>query len=288
MPFGYAAAIGAVGSLASGIIGSGAAKSAAKTEADAANQASQTELKMFGDTQQQVSPWISGGTNALANLQKLLGLGADGTGATSPVLQMLGIGTPGSPGTGSINPSTFQGSPGYQYALQQGNNAVTNSAHGNIGGNTLRALQQNGQGLANQNWNQYLGNVGNSWQTLVGDVSNVSGTGLNAADALAGIRTGVGNRVGANQIAAGQDIAAGTIGSANALQKMISGLTSSATTGLTGGTGMGTGGGSGGDTGGLLRAFLTMLQGSGGGGGGTGTVPTTGLPYDIGVGNNTF
>lgn len=269
MPFGYAAAIAAVGSVASGVLGANAAGKAAGQEQKAADQASATELSMFDQSQQQLSPWINAGGNALNNLQKLLGIGPGGTGATSPLLQMLGIGTPGAPGTGNINPSTFQASPGFQYSLQQGTNAVTNNAHGNLGGNQLRALQATGQGLANQNFSNYLGNVGNAWNGLVGDVSGISSAGLGATENLAGIRTGVGNQVGANDIRSGDAAAAGTIGSANALQQMIKGLTSSATTGLTGGMGGGgAGGAGGGDSGGLLRAFLTMLQGSGGGGGG--------------------
>lgn len=223
---------------------------------------------MYDQAQQGLSPYINAGTNALGDLQKMLGIGPGGAGPTSPVLQMLGIGPNGAPTGGGINPSTFQGSPGYQYALQQGTNAVTNNAQGNLGGNQLLALQQKGQGLANQNWNQYLGNVGNSWQSLVGNVSGIAGNGQNAATDLAGMGLKTGALVGGNQIGAGQAQAAGTIGSANQIENMIKGLTSSATMGLTGTTGGGGGTGGGGDTAGLLRAFLTMLQSGGGGGGG--------------------
>ena len=223
MPFMAALGIGAAGSAISGILGANAAGNAAKTEANAANQASATELNMFDQTQANLRPFISGGTNALASLQSLLGISPGGSGATSPILAMLGLG-PG--GTGSINPATFQGSPGYQYQIQQGENAVTNSAaaHGGIGGNALRQLQSTGQGLANQNFNQFLGNASNAWQNLVGNVSGVAGMGQNAATSLGNFGQNTAGQIGQNTIAAGNDMAAGTMGQANALGGIFNGV----------------------------------------------------------------
>lgn len=240
MPWGVAAAT-AAGSIASGIIGSNAAGDAAKAQVAATNQASQTELNMFDQTSARFQPYVDAGTNGLASLQNLLGLGGPGGGtSSSPILQMLGIGTPGTPGTGSIDPSKFQGSPGYQFQLQQGMDAVTNSAaaHGGLGGNALRALQSTGQGLANQDWNQYLGNAGNAWQNLVGNVSGVANSGQNAAAKLGTIGTDVAGQVGGNQIGAGNALAAGDMGSAKAIQGMIQGLVSAMGTGAGGGGGM--------------------------------------------------
>lgn len=245
MPWGIAA-ISAAGAIGSGILGSNAAGDAAKAQSNAANLASKTELDMFNQTVAREQPFVDAGTNALSGLQKLLGLGPGGVGTpSSPILAMLGLGGPGASGT--IDPRTFQGSPGYQYQLQEGTNAVTNAASrtGGLGGNALRALQQTGQGLANQNWSQYLGQGSNAFQNLVGNVSNLSGMGLNAASNLGDIGTKVAAQVGGNQIGAGNAIAAGDIGSSKALQGMIQNLVSSLTTGYSGG-GFGGGGGSGG------------------------------------------
>jgi hypothetical protein len=228
MPFGWAAGAAALGSVATGLIGSNAAQSAASTEANAANQASQTELGMFNQAQTDLQPYMAGGTNALAALQKMLGIGPGTSGsAISPIMNMLGMGGPGGVGgTGSINPATFQASPGYQYQLQQGTNAVTNSAaaQGGLGGNALRALQQTGQGLANQNFNQYLSQANGAYQGQVGNLANLTGMGQQAGGAMAGNAMNIGGMVGGNQIGAGNALASGTMGSANALTGAISGV----------------------------------------------------------------
>lgn len=222
IPWGVAAAgIAAAGSIGSGLLGSSAASGAAKTQANAANNATAAELQMFNQTSANEQPFVTGGQNALTELQQLLGLSGGG-GATSPILQMLGL-TGGAAG-GGINPATFQGSPGYQYQLQQGTNAVTNAnAPTGIGGNALRQLQQTGQGLANQNWNQYLGNASTAWQQLLSNISGIAGLGQNAAANLGNQATTVGAQVGGNAIGAGNALAGGQIGSANALAGGING-----------------------------------------------------------------
>lgn len=178
---------------------------------------------MYGQTVRREEPFVGAGTNALAELQRLLGIGPGGGGATNPVLQMLGIGTPG--GAGTIDPTKFQGSPGYQYALQQGTNTVTNAASrsGGLGGNALRALQGTGQGLANQNFNQYIGNVGNSWQTLLANLAQLSGSGQSAAANLGGLGAGAANQISGNILGAGNAAASGIIGGTNALTGGING-----------------------------------------------------------------
>lgn len=197
-------------------MGADASKSAANAQVGAANRATDFQKQMYGDTVGREQPFLQGGTNAFAQLQQLLGIGQPGGGApTSPILQMLGIGAPG--GAGQIDPRTFQGSPGYQFARQEGLNAVTNSAHGNIGGNALRALQTTGQGLANQGWNQYLGNASNAWGNLISGVSGVANQGQNAAVSLGGFGQNLGGQVGGNIIGGGNAMAGGDIGSARAI-----------------------------------------------------------------------
>jgi hypothetical protein len=178
---------------------------------------------MYNQNVAREQPFVSAGTNALPGLLKMLGLDSSGNGTpSSPILNMLGLGTGG---TGQIDPTKFQSSPGYQYQLQQGLNGVTNSYKGNIGGNALRELQSTGQGLANQGWNQYLSNASGAYQNLVGNVSNVVGSGQG---------TQVANQVGSNLIGAGNATAAGITGSANSttsgltdVSKTLSGLLNS-------------------------------------------------------------
>lgn len=222
MPWGVAAAgISALGSIGSGIMNSNASKSAAQTQANSTNAATATELGMYNQNVAREAPFVSAGTNALPGLLKLLGLDSSGGGTpSSPIMNMLGL---GQGGTGQIDPSTFQGSPGYQYQVQQGNNAITNMAHGNLGGNALRALQANGQQLANQNWNQYLSNANGAYQGLVGNVSNVVGSGQNAANFLGTAGQGVAGQIGGNTIGAGNAMAGGIVGGAKNLSGGING-----------------------------------------------------------------
>lgn len=279
MPWGPAIAAG--GSLLSGIIGSNATSNAAKTEANAANNATNAELSMYNQTVAREQPYLSAGNNALTQLMSQLGLVGGPGNASSPILQMLGIGTgPGT--TGNINPATFQGSPGYQYQLQQGTNAVTNAnASTGIGGNALRALQQTGQGLANQNWNQYLGNASGAWQQLLGQLSGLVAGGQNAAANLGGIGTAVGGQVGGNAIGAGNALGNGMVNSASALAGGINGGINNLNTGLASSI----------PSNATLPYLLQQLfSGSGGGASGFdngGVLPNTpnispGSPYSIG------
>lgn len=219
MPYGFAAAAGvsALGSVASGLIGSSAAEKAASQQAFEQQQALGLQKQVYGQAEQNIQPYVASGANALTSLNSLLGLGPGGNPiSANPILKMLGIGGNGQ-NTG-IDPSTFTGSPGYQYELQQGQNAVTNAAtRGPGGGNALMALQKNGQGLANQNWNQYLSNSSTAWQQLLSNISGQSQQGLNATGVLTGAGQAFANAAGGNLSAIGNAQSAGTIGGANAL-----------------------------------------------------------------------
>lgn len=220
MPFAVAAAgIGAAGSIATGIMGSNASSAAARAQENAANQASQLEQGMYNQTRQDLAPYMDAGTNALSAYQKMLGIGPGGTGATSPILQMLGIGPNGQPTGGGINPATFQSSPGYQFQLQQGMDAVTNSnaARGGLGGNALKALQQYGSGLANQSWNQYLQNANTGWNTLTSNVGGLANTGATVAQNLGRFSMGLGGALGENAMEVGNAQAGGIMGGYKAL-----------------------------------------------------------------------
>ena len=250
VPFAVAAGVGAVGSIATGLIGANAAGKAANAQEQAAQLASNTELQMFNQQQADLAPYQAGGVNSLAALQKLLGIGPGGAGASSPILAMLGIGANGQPTGGGINPATFQGSPGYQFQKQQGLNAVTNSAaaNGGLGGNALKALTSYGSGIANQDWYNYLGATNSAYQGLVGNVAGLTNLGENAAAGAGAGALATGSQVGANQIGAGNAAASGIIGSASALGGAVNGVGQNAllyalmnSQNSGGGTGIGTG-----------------------------------------------
>jgi hypothetical protein len=217
------------GSVASAGIGAVASSGAAGTQADAANQATATQLGMFQQGQANVAPWLQAGQGSLAQLQRALGLtggaGPGGPGMPGNVggqpswrptgTQQIG-GTP-QPGVGGIPMSAggadltsiLRNTPGYQWQVGQGQDAILNRASslgGVNSGATLKALSDYTSNQADSTYQQYL-------QSLF----NLSGTGVNAGLGIAGIGAGVGQSIGGNIIGAGNAQAAGQIGTANAI-----------------------------------------------------------------------
>lgn len=205
MPWGFA--IGAVGAIASSAIGSSASSDAAQTQANSAQNATNAQLQMFNQTQQNLNPFIKSGTNALATLQSQIGIGANGAF------------NPNAPLVKPFTQADFQSSPGYGFQMSQGIDAIQNSASaagGIKGGNTLKSLDTFGQGIANQDWWNAYNAYTQRQQQQYGMINNFVGSGQNAAAGLGAISANVGNQVGSNMIGAGNALAAGQVGSANA------------------------------------------------------------------------
>lgn len=90
----------------------------------------------------------------------------------------------------------FMNNPGYQFQLQQGENAaMANAARlGQLNsGNTMIDLNNYAQGLANQGWNQYIQNL----QPYLGAANS-------AAGGIAGVNTGLGNAMNQSYTGQGQ------------------------------------------------------------------------------------
>lgn len=183
MPFGLlAAAI-----LGSSAIGAGTSLLGASQESQAANLAAQIQEQMFNKASSLESSYISAGTTSLGQLQALLGQGGGGT-------------------AGEL--SALQATPGYQFTLQQGLQALTDqaTATGGVGGgNTLKALMSYGSGLADQ-----------TYQQAVTNAQNLVNTGAGSANALAGLAYNTGTAVGSDITGSGNALAAGTTGASNA------------------------------------------------------------------------
>lgn len=122
--------------------------------------------------------------------------------------------------------STLQSTPGYQFQLQQGNNAINAAAAANgtlNSGNQLTALSNYNQGLANSAYNNYVSQL----QPYL-NYSTVGATGAGNT------YTGLGNQLNANSNTLAQLItnAYGNIGNAQAnadlgtAQNILGGITS--------------------------------------------------------------
>lgn len=203
-------AIMAAAALGSAAMESNAAGSAADKQSAAARQAAEMSSNQYAQNVARESPWVNAGSTALGSLQALLGT----TGANGPLTQQF-------------TPAMYQKSPAYDFLLNNGLNAITNqaSATGGVGGgNTLKALMGYGEGLADTDYQQQLGNYVN-WQDQVYNMLNgISNQGLNAANSLNNNGTQSAEIAGNDIIGAGNAQAAGTVGSANAWGNALSNI----------------------------------------------------------------
>jgi hypothetical protein len=114
----------------------------------------------------------------------------------------------------------FQADPGYGFRLAQGQKALERSAAargGLISGNTGGALQQFGQGLASQEYQNAFNRYQAERQSRLGPLQSLAGVGQTSVNALGqagqNYATNAGNAYGA----AGQARASGYMGTANAI-----------------------------------------------------------------------
>ena len=193
---------------------------AANTQAAAANNAAALQNAQFQQTQANLAPYASIGTAALPQLIQSLGYqgqyGSNG--------QLTGLSGQGF----QFNPSNLENTPGYQFTLQQGMNALNNagSAIGqNQSGAQAKGLANYATGLAQNTYNQQYQNALNTYQQNASILGSLLSTGQNAAAGIGSMgmqnAQSVGNTLmsGANATAAGQ-VAAGS-SQTNALNSLM-------------------------------------------------------------------
>lgn len=229
-----ASAIGGAASLASGLIGSNAASKAAGEQATAAQNALNTQVSAENTSLAALAPYNQVGTGATNSLANLYGIAYNATGSAAPTTSSTGVVTPGNVnatvssagGQSAINAAmtNFTKSPDYQFAFQQGMQALDRSAaaSGNLqSGGQVKAAQQYGQGLASQQFGNYFSRL-----------LSLSQIGQSAAAGTASNSLNAGNSQANSQQAIGQAQASGTVGSANALSSALTGAAGSVTTPL--------------------------------------------------------
>lgn len=223
--------LGGLGSLFGGLFGASASEKASKQYQQALQRAAQ---------------YLQGGEKqGLANYAPYLGAGSTATTQLSNLL--------GTPGSGLLTPwdRTFtaptaaqaEQTPGYQFQLGQGEQALQNSAAGQgslLSGRTLADLNNYAQGVASTNYQNvfnnsltqyqqayqsFLNNQNNQYSRLLG----VSGQGLQAAQGAGGLISGIGGDIASLYGQQGAAQAQGTIGAANAYGGILPGIGSSLT-----------------------------------------------------------
>lgn len=205
------------GALIGGGLSALSASSAAKTQANATRDATEATLQGQREALAAQKPFLEGGYAATNRLQELLGLGgnksADGYGS---------LNTPF-----SFTPGDLTQTPGYQFSLQQGQNALDRKAAAGGGfysGGGLKDAASFSQGLAgttfdneyNRAFNAFQTNRANTLnplqamagqgQTSAGTVGNIQ---MGGANSLANLITGNANAQGASKIATGNAISSG-------------------------------------------------------------------------------
>jgi len=247
-----AAGIGAVGAVAGGAIAAGGARSAANTQAQAARDAQAAQERMFEKQTALQEPYRQGGLTAQNRLMTLLGLNpnagqpAVSGGAGAPRAYQTPYGTFNLPAGayGGAAPATnaqgiivdpnnpdfgkyardfgmqdFEQDPGYAFRLAEGQKAIERSAAARGGlqsGAALKAAARYGQEMGSQEYanafNRYQTNRSNQLNPLFG----LMNTGIGAANTLTNAAGQQGQNQASNIYNAGNAMASGQVGSANA------------------------------------------------------------------------
>src|SRR3974390_3150307 len=157
-------ALPVIGGLISGLFGLGAAarqrkadQQAAGTVAAAGQQAQNFTQQQLSESQARLNPYETGGSQAYTSLAQAMQQGLNGQG-------------PLASWTGNFQAPTAaqaEATPGYQFQLQQGMQALENSAAargGLLSAGTGKQLEQYGQGLASTNYQQVYNNAMQQYQ----------------------------------------------------------------------------------------------------------------------------
>lgn len=175
-----------VGGVASGALGAKGAKDAANAQADAARDSAQLQYDMYQQQREDQTPWRDAGNSALNSL--IIRLGLDG--GKGGLLD-------------SFSDQDFEGDPGYQWRMEQGQKGIESSAAargGLLSGAAGKAISKYNQNFAS---NEY----GNAYNRFNQNQANI----FNRLAAIAGVGQQATNQIGQ----AGQNYATGA---GNALQ----------------------------------------------------------------------
>jgi hypothetical protein len=217
-----------IGSLVGGILGSNAAGQAASTESAAAQQAQNLE-------KQNQTAALSAQTGALSSTtaaeQPYQSLGSTSANSLANLLQQ---------GFQAPTLQQAQQTPGYQFQLQQGTNAIDEgaAATGNLmSGTTGTALQQFGQGLGQSAYQQTYQNALNQYMANTQSLQGGANLGLSSTGQLASANQASAQNTGNIDLTSAQQQAqqinnaaaaraSGYLGQAGAISNAVGGVAS--------------------------------------------------------------
>lgn len=195
-----ATAIGG-GAVIGGIASYLGSSNAASAEENAAAQETATQQSIFNTENSEMAPYRTAGYGALSTLQGDMGK------LTSPFTMQ-----------------DFQTDPGYQFQLQQGEQAIQASAAArgvlNSTG-TAKAMTNYSQGVANQQYQNAYGRYMQTNQNTYNMLSGVANMGLGAQGMTNSAAQNYGNNVNQAQISSGNAQAAADMAGPNALSSIL-------------------------------------------------------------------
>lgn len=246
-----AVAIGAgvVGSIGGALISSGAAKSAAKTQAAASDRNNALQTQIYDQNRQTLAPYVQAGNTATNSIQALLGLGGSQGQPTyefTPGGYDFGGGFEDIPGftprngrggftpggmvqTGFTGGQTsadaaraafdqYRGSTGYDFRQSEGNKGIAAAlGRGNMleSGAAVKSAARFNQNIASDEFSRYMDMLGNQQRV-----------GLTGASAQAGVGQSYAGNVSANNNNAANAAGNASIATGNAVNQALGGVTS--------------------------------------------------------------
>lgn len=199
MPIGAtigAAVIGGAASLAGGAMQASAADKAAQTQAAAADNALALQTRQYEEGVARQKPWLESGMRANDAFMGELGLSDAARNGTFK--------------------SGFRETPGYQFAIEQGEKGVTNNLAAlgmKNSGAALKALTRFRTGLADQTYGDYLNRV-----------AGVAGQGQAVTQNVNSLGQTYANNAGSLGMDAAEARASGYVGQTNAWTNALSGV----------------------------------------------------------------
>lgn len=194
---GVATAIGA-----SSVLGYVGSQNAANKQSGAMDAATALQKQEFEYQKEMNAPYQQAGTQALGQMQ-------------DPRFQK------------NFSMSDFNTSPGYQFSLKQGQNALNamNAATGNsVSGAGMAALSNYNVGTANQEYQQAFNNYNSQLQGQYGRLSTLAAGGAGANAAMGGAAQSYANQAGNNMAGSANAQAAAGMAGMNAIGSGLSGM----------------------------------------------------------------
>lgn len=182
--------------VGSAVIGGVSSNKAAKTQAQAAQQSTEAQERMFERQVELQEPWRQAGMTAL---NKLVPLATEYT---------------------PFGMQQFQQDPGYAFRLSEGLKALERGAAargGLISGAALKAAQRYGQEMGSQEYTNAFNRYQAERQAQLNPLQSLAGVGQTSANMLTGAAGQFGQNVASNLQAGAAARASGYVGAANAL-----------------------------------------------------------------------